>query len=1298
MAELFFVGKKRYNIPDNVRDKFLETYPDAQPGITLNVKNKTYKIPSSLQDSFMEKNPTATTPQVLSMQPKIRTTEEIVRQPPELVTAQPETVAEVAGIKPVLDPQSEATVRTRSLEPDIDTRDKYVRFRANLLKEGSLGYLDMDIDEPQTPGENAVDVFGAVAGTVASFLSTGAGVGRAVGAAGKRLPRVANWINSSLGKNKTLKNVTFRTAKDLLTFNVYGQAYNRPDIKTLEDRLDLALKDSAIALAFGTAGALSHIPKYGRGIGTVGMGVLGWEMGGDTFSDKVINSVVLMGLHGLATKKPKIKKVTKGNEDLLMELYPELSRSEAQRISKKMVDNILKAKQKLPKELQKDPLLLLPERAESIRLAVPVGKSYDPTIMPGGKPIGLPSATTSTGLERGRVVRIKGIGLYGGLKGQVKELMPNGKVKVYIETTIPTKTGGRKIKGDRVFTTDKISVEPVIAAPGSQYPRVSLSPGKQLEFELQQVGKKADPSRKQPIKRREAQKEYNQIKESVSNTETILQNPNLTEQQRVAYEYSLNQLKQLKLEMLDAGSIKLYSGFPIHELFKSTRTSLKDLTKKEIDLLYREATKQPLIDLNKVGKTPDVPSDLKNVKTNFGKLKFITDVFKQARNRVKLKESKLFVRQIEEADEIWHSLSGKYVERLRRLGFDKLTEKQGLELGLALQNGTAPQYKSLLNEIRSELSKSGVNIGYIENYFPRVWKKEVASQIYNDLAKLQESMIKLGNSSDAVIAGNLKNYSKDTVDTINYLIKEGRFKSYSQAVDALKKDAQRSLFPVASFEKARTLDLPATVFETDARKVLPYYIDVMTKRIGIVKKFGADGSKAQRLIEKVSKKDIEEATILHEIKDLYTGDAERVRGYTGHARDLVNAFYGFEVGTKIGFGTATIPNITQMLVSIMPKLGVFRTIRGGLRLLDPQARAEIRGTGVLRESAISALTGVQPTGIMGKFSNYATKLGFQQINKANLYLAASTFKVGATDLMKIANSNSIKASWARKTLKQFNINYKKPLSEDLLVRKMYRFAVDSQLQKNVLKDPLICNDPKWKPLCLFKRFGIRQATMMKDMMMEEFKNGNPMPFLRLMAGGALGGEFVIWAKNKIKSELTGDAYYRKEDLLTVERFVNNLASVGSFGVVSDAMSVEKLSQLEGTTKFTITPVIVDDVFSALETFGSVMKDYEKYGDGFLAVERNIDDLAGAFGSLPKLIAKSKATKQQATGRQKRLRGIERTTILDLFLERKGKEGGRRLQLWNKYNPNASLSYNDINPSEIIKRAEEKQMALIKARQ
>lgn len=1298
MAELFFVGKKKYNIPADVRDKFLQTYPDAVPGLTLSVEEKTYKIPSTLKDSFMQRYPNAISndqpQQVLPMQPRMRSTADVLSSPPELVTAQPATVSETAGIAPVLDPQSEAAERSTGLQTDNNPRDKSVRFRANLLREGSLGYLDMGLDEPQTLGETVTDVAGAITGTIASLGTTGAGVGVGLKAAGKKLPRVVNWINSTVGSNKTAKKVGFNTARDLLNFNIYGQAYNRPDIKTLEDRLDLALENTVTALAFSGAGALNHLPKYGRTLSTSGVGVIGWEMGGETFEEKAVNSIAMMGLHGLFNRKPRTKAVAKSNEDLLMELYPELSRSEAKRISKKMVENILRTRNKLPEDLQSQPFLLLPERAESIRLARPVGKPYDPDIMPFGRPIGLPSARTTTGFEKGAQVRIKGAGTYSGLTGTVKELRPDGKVKVYIETRIPTKRGGKAFKGERLFTTDKLETQSAIPARG----QVRLSKADQLEFELQQVKKAVDPKGKKPQQGKQAQEEYRQLRESVTNTENILQNPNLTQQQRVAYEHSLNQLKKLKQEMLDAGSIKLYSGLPIHELFKSRRTSLKDLTSKEIDLLYREATKQPLIDINKIGKPKDTPSVLKDVKTNLGVFGKVIDVMKQARNRVSQKESKLLLRNIEEADEIWHNLGGGYIERMRKLGFDKLTEKQGIELGNALKKGTAPEYKAILDDIIGKLKGAGVKIGYIENYFPRVWRKEVADQVYDDLAKLQEIMIKSGNQSDRIIARNLKNYSKDTIDLVNHLINTGQAKSYSRAINRLKRDVSTELFPQASFEKQRRLQLPASIFENDARKVIPYYVDVMTKRMALAKKFGADGSKATRIIDRVNKKDSNEAGLLHEMIDLYTGEAERVRGFTGHAKDIVNAFYGFEVGTKIGLGTATIPNITQSLVSTMPQWGVFRLIRGGLKLLDPQVRSEIRGTGILRESSINAFAGVEPKGVMGKFAKLTTKLGFEQINKANLYLAASTFRVGAKDLMKVANSNSPRAGWARKTLKKFGINYRNQLTDDLLAKKMYRFAVDSQLQKNVLRDPLLFNNPKWRALFLFKRFGVRQATMMKDMMMEEFKNGNPMPILRLMAGGALGGEFVIWAKNKIKSEATGDAYYRKEDLLTVERFVNNLAAVGSFGVVSDVMGVDKLSDLGETVKFTITPVAADDIFGALDTFSSVMRDYEKYDDGFLAVKRNADDFAGAFGSIPRLIAKGKATQQQQTNRSNRLKGKERTAILDLFLEKKGKEAGRRLRLWNKYNKDNLLTIEDINANEIINRAKQKQLALIKARQ
>ena len=1298
MAELFFVGKRKYNIPADVRDKFLETYPDAVPGLTLSVEEKTYKIPSNLKESFMQRYPNAISndqpQQALPMQPRFRSTAEIFSSPPELVTAQPATVSETAGIAPVLDPQSEAVEKSTGLQTDINPRDKSLRFRANLLREGSLGYLDMGLDEPQTLGETVTDVAGAITGTIASLGTTGLGVGAGLRAVGKKLPRVVNWINSTVGNNKTAKKVGFNTARDLLNFNIYGQAYNRPDIKTLEDRLDLALENTVTALAFSGAGALNHLPKYGRTLSTSGVGIIGWEMGGETFEEKAINSIAMMGLHGLFNRKPRTKAVSKSNEELLMELYPELSRSEAKRISEKMVENILRTRNKLPEDLQSQPFLLLPERAESIRLARPVGKPYDPDIMPFGRPIGLPSARTTTGFEKGAQVRIKGAGTYSGLTGTVRELRPDGKIKVYIETRRPTKRGGKSFKGERLFTTDKLEIQPAIPARG----KVRLSKADQLEFELQQVKKSVDPKGKKPQRGKQAQEEYLQLRESVTNTENILQNPNLTQQQRVAYEHSLNQLKKLKQEMLDAGTIKLYSGLPIHELFKSRRTSLKDLTPKEIDLLYREATKQPLIDINKIGKPKETPSVLKDVKTNLGVFGKVIDVMKQARNRVSQKESKLLLRNIEEADEIWHNLGGGYIERMRKLGFDKLTEKQGIELGNALKNGTAPQYKAILDDIIGKLKGTGVKIGYIENYFPRVWRKEVADQVYDDLAKLQEIMIKSGNQSDRIIARNLKNYSKDTIDLINHLINTGQAKSYSRAINRLKKDVSTELFPQASFEKQRRLELPASIFESDARKVIPYYVDTMTKRIALAKKFGADGSKATRIIDRVNKKDSNEAGLLHEMIDLYTGEAERVKGFTGHAKDIVNAFYGFQVGTKIGLGTATIPNITQSLVSTMPQWGVFRLIRGGLKLLDPQVRSEIRGTGILRESSINAFAGVEPKGVMGKFAKLTTKLGFEQINKANLYLAASTFRVGARDLMKVANSNSPRAGWARKTLKKFGINYRNQLTDDLLAKKMYRFAVDSQLQKNVLRDPLLFNDPKWRALFLFKRFGVRQATMMKDMMMEEFKNGNPMPILRLMAGGALGGEFVIWAKNKIKSEATGDAYYRKEDLLTVERFVNNLAAVGSFGIVSDVMGVDKLSDLGETVKFTITPVAADDIVGAIDTFSSVMRDYEKYDDGFLAVKRNADDFAGVFGSIPRLIARGKATQQQQTNRSNRLKGKERTAILDLFLEKKGKEAGRRLRLWNRYNKGNPLTIEDINANEIINRAKQKQLALIKARQ
>ncbi len=61
---------------------------------------------------------------------------------------------------------------------------------------------------------------------------------------------------------------------------------------------------------------------------------------------------------------------------------------------------------------------------------------------------------------------------------------------------------------------------------------------------------------------------------------------------------------------------------------------MKDLTPKEIDLLYREALNRPLIDVQSVGKPRVAPEGIKNVQTKFGKFSKIVDIAKQVRNGV----------------------------------------------------------------------------------------------------------------------------------------------------------------------------------------------------------------------------------------------------------------------------------------------------------------------------------------------------------------------------------------------------------------------------------------------------------------------------------------------------------------------------------------------------------------------------------------------------------------------------------------------------------------------------------------
>lgn len=691
------------------------------------------------------------------------------------------------------------------------------------------------------------------------------------------------------------------------------------------------------------------------------------------------------------------------------------------------------------------------------------------------------------------------------------------------------------------------------------------------------------------------------------------------------------------------------------------------------------------------------PQDLSILGQNFVKGveaaggKLTPDVLKQAKNRVKLPESKQLFGEIQQADNVHNRIAGSNMEAMRQLGLYKMSEVESAALADALETASgASPYRSLLNSLHDQARAVGLDIGYVKNYYPRVMKYDVAEQLYDDLAGLLKKLEGSGNVSDQAISKALKKSNESTRDILSHLVKTGQAKNLHEAVNLANREAARHLFPKSSFEKARMLELPSEIYDRDAKRVLTKYANDIGKRIAEAQVWGPNGERAIATLDKIRNVDIDEAKTAEKVLQMWSGQYEQLYGLRGGAKKWADRIMGFEFGSKIGFGTATIPNITQPLISTVPEVGVWRFVRGAGELLSGKKRSMIRASGAINNQALHAAMGYRPGGLMGRFADKTAKwFGFDAINKLNLYTSASAFEVAAKDWHRIAQGAGKRAEWAKQRLADFGIDATKPMSQDKLLEGMFRFSTNSQLQRNVLNDQIILNDPKWRPLFIFKRFGMRQATYIKDMVWREVKRGNVMPILRLAAGGMLGGEFVIWAKNQIKGTLSGEPAYRDEDFASWERVVNNVAAVGTFGMVSDVASVTKVSEIPGALKFSVTPVVLNDLYTILDNVTQFTKDWEKYGDAWLATRRNDGVVFDVIGSLPRYIAKRYDTKQQKRDRLERMKGEKKREIFEEILKGNSDQAGNMLRLWNENNPQDPFTADDFTAKDIIKYVKQK---------
>ena len=264
----------------------------------------------------------------------------------------------------------------------------------------------------------------------------------------------------------------------------------------------------------------------------------------------------------------------------------------------------------------------------------------------------------------------------------------------------------------------------------------------------------------------------------------------------------------------------------------------------------------------------------------------------------------------------------------------------------------------------------------------------------------------------------------------------------------------------------------------------------------------------------------------------------------------------------------------------------------------------------------------------------------------------------------------------------------------------FKFARDYQLQKNVLRDPLFANDPRFRPFFLFKRFGYRQFDLFRRILGEE--KSNPALILRLAASGLAGAAIIAPAKEMLARHLAGEDIYDedfsirhvypyakkgkygrvKEELLDMSNIVDALAAVGAMGTVSDIIAAENTQQ---AIEFAITPVLRQDADKVYKTVLKFAEDTEDFGIGG-AILRTPKNLSPVFGTGPRRIAQRGQTRRQREDFIKYRKGVVRGRILDSLINGNMRGAQKLIKEWNRvYAYDNAMLLDDVDFDDVWDR-------------
>ena len=561
-----------------------------------------------------------------------------------------------------------------------------------------------------------------------------------------------------------------------------------------------------------------------------------------------------------------------------------------------------------------------------------------------------------------------------------------------------------------------------------------------------------------------------------------------------------------------------------------------------------------------------------------------------------------YLRGLTDQEDLWLTdlVEGMVVNIPNKEQFNKLwviSRKLKKSLG---ETWTKASIAGVKEKIVDETGTRWIPIRKVENYVPREIKPEIREKIQGGLKQLYARIAELKNKG---VRSNIKQalmeaqqtgdpYIVRLIDWVNSLEIKTTPSSVIRFIDKL---INRDYIPsYGHLERPRTAEmLPPEFYERRASVLFNRYFAGAARRIAEVERFGSTNEKLLRRLSVLEKENHHEGVILREL-------IKRYKDITGHELSSHLAT-GISI-MKIGLGTATIPNITQSLISTIPKQGVMNFVRGALEMATkPETQMMVNKTGLPYQNVLNELLGFRDVGALSKVNDFLTRYnGFQGINRLNVLLSAASTKsyLEHSLLPKVNSKIPIIRNWALSNLKKLNILpqdiIEGKISEAKKIDAMLLASRDYQLFSDITNEPLWLSDPKLRWLMVLKRFGYKQALFtIHKVIYDELKYANPFPLLRLIAGGIMGGAFIIWANRKlwelgsfVKAKIRGEApgapdWYTKwddSDRKIYETTLDLMAQAGTVGALSDITRLDSKGRwsLGRQLEFQLTPVMLSE--------------------------------------------------------------------------------------------------------------------------